>query len=112
MEPPRLCSARWWLRLGLAFSIWTLLGLFEASHSYIQYAYEGDPLRWGQALALGLSLWYAWAILAVFAFTLARRFPIGIRTWQTRLPFHLAGGAFFALVKLAMDYPIIMLFYC
>jgi anti-sigma regulatory factor (Ser/Thr protein kinase) len=100
------------MRFALSFAIWSLLGLFEASQLYVQYAYRGKPIGWGQAVAFGMALWYAWAVLAVFVFGLARRYPIGARNWPQRLTFHLAAGAGFALVKLVMDYPIIELCYC
>jgi len=105
-------SRRWWMKFALCFAIWTLLGLFHASESYFRYAYAGQPITWGQALALDLSLWYAWAVLSIFVFQLARRFPIEQRKWPVRVLLHAAFSAFFALVKIAMDYPIIEAFYC
>src|SRR5262245_29225732 len=112
------CSddASWQRRLvrwGLWLAFWTLRGLFDAVQTYVRYRVEDAPaVTWPQAVALGLSLWYAWAILAIFVARLARRYPIEQRNWPTRIPFHLAAGAIFAAVKLVIDYPIIEAFYC
>jgi two-component sensor histidine kinase len=99
-------------RWALILAIWTVLGLFDATHSYFHYAAQGKAISWPRALALGLSLWYAWAIVAVFVFQFARRFPFEQKNWPRRLLLHLVTGCFFALVKLAIDYPIIKWFYC
>jgi two-component system, LytTR family, sensor kinase len=97
---------------GLALGVWTLLGLCEASHSYFAYDFKGDPIRWSQALAMGLSLWYAWGVLSWPVFRLCQAAPLGHGRWGWRVPVHLLASVGFALVKLAMDYPIIKLFYC
>jgi two-component system, LytTR family, sensor kinase len=98
-------------RFGLAFAAWTLLGVFDASQTYMRHAYLGRPMGWFQALALGLCLWYAWAVLAVFVFQLARRYPLDAQHWPRHLPLHAVASCFFAMVKLVMDYPIIGAFY-
>jgi hypothetical protein len=100
------------MRVVLPFAVWTLLGLFDACHSYVRYAYDGDDVGWWRCLGMGLSLWYAWAILAVAVFYLSRRFPFDPKMWPRWLAMHLMTGFFFALVKISMDYPIIMTFYC
>src|SRR5438105_1555606 len=74
-----------WARAGLLFAIWTLLGLFDASHSIIRYASAGDPVPWYNVLAMCLTLWYCWAFLAIFVFRLARRFPFEGRAWPRHL---------------------------
>jgi two-component sensor histidine kinase len=102
-----------WRSWALAFAAWTLLGLLEAAHSYYHYNISGDRnLSWGNLLGLGLSLWYAWALLAGPAFWLARHFPIEARCWPRRVALHLAAAPLFALAKIALDYPIIWAFYC
>jgi hypothetical protein len=101
-----------WMEGMSSFAVWTLLGLFDAAQSYLTYAARGSPISLGRAIAFGLALWYAWAILSVFIFAFTRHCPIEHQRWPERLVLHLAAGIFFALVKLAMDYPIIEIFYC
>jgi hypothetical protein len=105
-------GANGWARAGLIFAVWTLLGLFDASHSIIRYASAGDPVAWYNVLAMCLALWYCWAFLAFFVFRLARRYPFDGRNWPRRLALHLAACVFFAFVKMVMDYPIIWALYC
>jgi hypothetical protein len=101
-----------WLKLSLGFTLWTLLGFFDATETYLRNGTRAQPVGWWQAVALGLALWYAWAILSVFIVRFTRRYPIEHRNWAERVVLHLSAGAFFAMVKLAMDYPIIEIFYC
>jgi hypothetical protein len=103
---------QFWMRLGLGFAIWTLAGVMDATHSYFKYAARNDPLTWPQALGMGLSLWYAWALLSLLIFPFCRRFPLEQRNWPRRVALHVAAAVVFALVKLVMDYPIIKTFYC
>jgi two-component system, LytTR family, sensor kinase len=105
-------ARRFWLRLGLGFCVFTLLGLFDATNMYLRYAYEGKHVSWAQTLGMGLTFWYQWAILSLFVFELARRFPIELKVWPRNLALHLVASAVFALVKLVMDYPVIYFFYC
>src|SRR5262249_36760212 len=92
--------------------IWTLLGLMDATHSYFTYAARNNPLTWPQALAMGLALWYAWALLSVLIVPFCRRFPIEQRHWPLWLLLYAAAPVAFALIKLVMDYPIIKTVYC
>src|SRR5688572_27518558 len=99
-------------RFGVASLVWTLLGLFDAAHSYMKYMISDDPVTWPQVVAMGLLLWYAWAILSVFVFRFAQLYPLDPRSPLQFLIVHSVAAAFFACVKLAMDYPIIELCYC
>ncbi len=105
---PRTRWSGWALGLGA----WTLLGLCQAAQSYVSYAAEGRPLPAWRALALGLSLWYGWALLWVFVSQLARRCPLEQRDFAWRLLFHLAAAVVFAFAKILLDYPVILAFYC
>lgn len=96
----------------LAVGIWTLIGLCDASHSYFAYGLRNDPITWSQAVALGLSLWYAWGMLSWPVFRLSQWAPLDRGNLVWRVPVHLAAAVGFALVKMAMDYPIIKCFYC
>jgi two-component sensor histidine kinase len=103
---------RRWAKGGLLVGVWTALGLFEAGQTYFYYDYQGNPLPWWQAFAFGMALWYAWAIVAVVVVLLARRFPVEQRNWPRWLLIHVPASVLCALLKLALDYPVIELFYC
>jgi len=88
---------------------WTLMGVFDATETGLRAATNKTPIEWSRALALGLSLWYEWAILAWVLARLARCFPWSsdsacIGFWSICLL-----GAIFAVAKLCMDYPVIEL---
>lgn len=55
--------------------VWTTLGLFFGAQHYVVYQYAGESISWAQAIFLGLSEWYLWALLALALGQLARRFP-------------------------------------
>jgi signal transduction histidine kinase len=101
-----------WRRRALAFSAWTVLGLMDGAQSYVHYQSLGDPRPWPDMLAMGLCLWYAWALLAGPLFWLARHYPVAGRRWPARLVLHALAGVAFALAKIVLDYPIIKTFYC
>jgi signal transduction histidine kinase len=101
-----------WSGWALGLGAWTLLGLCQSAQSYVTYAAEGHPIPGWRALALGLSLWYGWALLWVFVCQLARRCPLEQHDFAWRLLFHLAAAVVFAFAKILLDYPVILAFYC
>jgi signal transduction histidine kinase len=113
MEPNEPGAPRLRLSGGVfGLGVWTLLGLCQAAQAYVSYAAEGRPLPGWRALALGLSLWYGWALLWVFVSQLARRCPLEQRDFAWRLAFHLVAAVVFAFAKILLDYPVILAFYC
>jgi two-component system, LytTR family, sensor kinase len=92
----RLLTKRWarWL---LAFVIWTLIGLAFAGQFYLVRAKVGDPVSWQFAIGRNLADWYAFAILSIPVWWLARRFPIERGNWPRTLVVHLAGAALFSI---------------
>jgi two-component system, LytTR family, sensor kinase len=108
-QGPRLWRWTFW---ALFVGIWALLGLFEASHTIIANAYRGQATNWPQALALNLSLWYAWMPLALLAIAYVRLHPVRRHNWWWRLPLTLCLAVVLALAKIVPDYPIIMELYC
>jgi hypothetical protein len=111
IQAPRTDSPLW-LKWSLAFLLWTTLGFFDATQTYLRNGTRPQPVGWWQAVALGIALWYAWAILTAFIVRFTRRYPIEHHNWPERVVLHLAAAAFFAMVKLVMDYPTIEWFYC
>jgi two-component system LytT family sensor kinase len=90
-------SQKWWL----IAAGWTLFGLFFASQAVVSRAYDGIPLRVGNALAAWLTCAYVWLALTPLVLRLARRFPLDRQRWLVRALFHLAASAAFALVHLS-----------
>jgi signal transduction histidine kinase len=110
---------RRWALWGLGLLIWTALGLCEAAQCYFRYnapdgdyAQAGRYFTVGQALAMGLLLWYGWAVVWFFLFRLARTFPLERGNWLPRLLLQVAAGVVAGLAKPILDYPVIKLFYC
>lgn len=114
MQLLEISRPRWWRATSCALflGIWLLLGLFEASHTFIVNTYRGEPVNLSRSIALNLALWYAWAPLALLAIAFAARFPIRRQNWWHRLPLALALALLLALVKIVPDYPIIRALYC
>jgi sensor histidine kinase YesM len=90
---------RRWLAL---FAIWTMLGVFFASQTYITYAYSRRPTTWRQALTLALSEWYIWALLALVVVRLARRFPFERGAWGRAALVHIPAGIVFSYLHLGI----------
>jgi two-component sensor histidine kinase len=105
-------EARPWLRRGLGLAVWTLLGLCEFGQICASRVAGHRPVDWPHALALGLGLWYAWAVVWLLACRLIRALPLEPHNWRRRLAVYLAAGPVLALAKLVLDYPTIKAFYC
>jgi len=99
-------------RAGLFVAVWTVIAVAGSVHCYFSYASLGEPMSWPKAFALGMSLWYAWAILSLVIYRWVHFLPLEAGAWPQRLALHVAAGIVFALVKLVMDYPIIKYIYC
>jgi two-component system LytT family sensor kinase len=94
---------RRWLRRGLVFLSWTLLGLVFSSQSYVYYAVRGGDVRWLPTLTWVFAEWYTWAALSPFILRLARRFRIERRRWSRALIIHLAAGVLFSVAHAALQ---------
>ena len=108
---PTVLRPRWALFV-LGFGVCTALGLCDAAEEYVSGGLQGVAVAWPSAIALGLGLWYLWGLVGLLVFALARRFPLGQRHWRRRLGLHLAAAVAFAALKITLDYPLIVLFYC
>src|SRR5262249_27622549 len=97
---------------GIFITVWTITGIAGSVHCYFNYAALGHRLSWPRAFAVGMSLWYAWAILSLVIYQWTRLFPLEAPSWPHRLALHIGAGIVFALTKLVMDYPIIKFIYC
>jgi two-component system LytT family sensor kinase len=97
-EAARRRPLRKWLLIAAG---WTLFGLFFASQSIAVRAYDGRPLRLGEALMSWLLCAYLWLTLTPLVLMLARRFPLDRRGWHRNLPAHLAAAVALSLLQLS-----------
>src|SRR5258705_3290019 len=81
----------------LFFSIWTIIGVAFASQLYLSRAELGEPVSWKFALGRSLADWYVFALLAMPATALARRFPVEKHRWGRPLLIHLVCSAIFSV---------------
>jgi anti-sigma regulatory factor (Ser/Thr protein kinase) len=105
--PPR--PWRLWLA---AFAAWTFLGLCQTAQIYLFPDSRNIPLSAARSLGFGFGLVYGWGLLWLLAFPLARRFALGQNHWYGRLALHAGAGIVFAVAKILLDYPVVLLFYC
>ena len=84
------------VRWPLLFTLWTVIGLSFAGQFYLATAQAGVPVSWRQALSGALGDWYVFALLAVPAVLLVRRFPIGREHWTSSLVAHIIGSLLFS----------------
>src|SRR5579884_3355618 len=99
----------------LAFQVflaWTVIALCQAAQYYFIPDPEDGPVTLTHSLGLGFGLWYPWGLLGLLAFRLSRRFPLEKHHISTHLAVHLAACLVFSLVKIFIDYPIILYLYC
>ena len=90
---------KWALSLG----VWTLLGFFFATQTYITYLYSGGSAPFVLILRISLGEWYVWAVLAPAVVWLARRFPIErSRRWRSLLVL-VPASLVFTVLKLNLD---------
>ncbi|MBI1743626.1 histidine kinase [Candidatus Acetothermia bacterium] len=104
-------ESRRWLRWGLAFAGWTLLGAFFASQLYLIYSvlYQ-KPITWGQALKWALAEWYSWLPYIPLVFWLARRFRFERQRWPKSLALHLPASGIFSFLQLVLNVSVLEMF--
>jgi hypothetical protein len=61
-------------RITVALLAWTIVALLFGGQLAVDTAYSGHRIAAPQAIALGLTGWYAWALLSPLVIWLARRF--------------------------------------
>jgi two-component system LytT family sensor kinase len=99
---------RWWIRLGLIWLIWTLVGLFFTSQLYFAPFYTEGRISFSSALFSQLLICYLWALATPFVLRLTRSFPIERQNLATRVPLHFLVGLLLVIVLLAAYYLIYM----
>ena len=76
----------------IIFAVATALGFFSGFQAYyFVFTFTERPASFPLLLALNLSYWYSWAILAPAIVWLARRFPFDRRAWKLAVAVHVLG---------------------
>jgi signal transduction histidine kinase len=105
-------TGRWLILLGFLFVLATLLGLFDASQSYlllhhfIDRSPEKPPMSAGEILVLSLTEWNLWVPMAFVLIWCARRFPFDPRRWYVSLAIMVLLSLVVSIWKIALDVPI------
>ena len=77
-----------WRRLLLFGSVWTILGVFQATRLYFIYNYSGSAISWGQALVWAVSEWYLWGLFSLIIVRIVFAAPITRKNWISRVGLH------------------------
>jgi two-component system, LytTR family, sensor kinase len=88
------------------------LGLADAAQVYWVNPPQAGSLGFWRSLGYGLGPWCNWALLWPIAYFMARRFPLGLHHWPSRLLLHLVVSLVCVFLKMTLDYPIIKTCYC
>jgi len=95
-----LVIERRWVKWGLIFGLWTLLGLsFSVQIYFINTRVYGQPIPWGQALSYSLLDWYIWAALAPLVLRLTRLLHLDDQSWSQALRIHLPACVLISLFQ-------------
>jgi signal transduction histidine kinase len=87
---------------GLAFLLWTLIGFAFAGQLYLSGVRSGRSVSWSQAVGSSLGDWYVWAVLSLPIVQLARRFRFDSPNWGFSVTFHLLASAAFSLIYMVV----------
>ena len=115
---PRKRPLRWLFpapragRLAVGLAAWALVGVLDGVESYYKRLGRVDEMTWGQAVAAGLLLWCGWMLVGLVVFAAARRYPLVGPNWPRRAAAYLAAGCVCVLAKLALDWPVVVAFFC
>jgi hypothetical protein len=80
--------------------VWTLLGVLDASTTYVSIRVRDVPYDWRDAVLYGVVWWYLWGALTPLVVWGARREP-GVPTWPRFVLHHLGLGLVCAVAHLA-----------
>src|SRR6185436_19687703 len=90
-------NVRRWRRVGLAFGLATLLGLFFATKFYYGWRASGVPTTWTKHLWWQGMEWYCWVALLPGIFWVCRKVDQQNRRWRIVM-LHIPAGILFALL--------------
>src|SRR5262249_40426033 len=112
-ETPAPAGARlfshWWMRAGLIFILFTLVGLFEAGQSLMLQSVYGRSMAAWRSLLMGVLDWYIWALLTPLVVSAVHTFPIEQRYWPGRLLLHVFLSFVLSVVVIVFFTPLLQL---
>jgi two-component system LytT family sensor kinase len=85
-----------WIKVLVVTGGWALYGLFFTSQGYLNQAFFGKEVRWGQTLAIWMLCAFAWALLTPAILWLAQRCAFTRKDWLRSLLVHIAAAVFFS----------------
>jgi hypothetical protein len=98
---------RRWKRWGLAFLIWTLLGLLGFWESVLWLTARGEAIDWQPLLLNRMLDWYTDALFTPACFWLVRRYPIDRQRWGRHTALYIASTSVFVVIKYAIYVPLL-----
>ena len=91
-----------WMKWGLIFLVWTLIGLAFASQFNFTQSRRGYIVTWKFALITALADWYVFALLSIPALWLSRRFRLEGEQWRRNLAVHVPSSVVFGVLWVAL----------
>jgi two-component sensor histidine kinase len=105
--PAESFLAHWWVRWGLIFAAWTLIGLIESGQGFMLQSLYGKSIPRWKSVVMGVADWYIWAALTPFLLWGLRHFPIEQRNWPRRLMLHAAIGFACSMLVIILFVPLL-----
>ena len=102
---------RRWIRLGLIWGVWTIIGLVFTIQFYFAAFRSERPIEFFRALYVQMSWSYVWALATPLILWLARRFPIERNKWPRNLLIHLLTSTLLVFVAVGLAHLLIYINY-
>ncbi|HYE64850.1 MAG TPA: hypothetical protein VD966_04670, partial [Pyrinomonadaceae bacterium] len=102
---------RRWVRLGLIWGVWTIIGLVFTIQFYFAAFRSERPIEFFRALYVQMSWSYVWALATPLILWLARRFPIERNKWPRNLLIHLLTSTLLVFVAVGLAHLLIYINY-
>lgn len=86
----------------LVFVLWTVLGLFFVTETYLAFALNGPAISWRTAVRYELPGWYMWGALSPLIVWLVKHVPLRKDRLAATLIFHAGASALFSVLQLTL----------
>ena len=104
------CRRRWWVSLAAVFGVWTLIGLFYGSRSYLNgFLFGQARLPDVRPLLGNMADAYMWAFFTLYIFRVARGFPVNAKSWPRTVPVHAVAAVAISLLNIIGNVAVNML---